>query len=398
MLKKSILLLPILFLFLVGCQHGEQREYGCSYGEKSECNKCSKQTCKKCSQQLCEKCKKAENGKLCEKCLAKSCDKCKKKSACKNKRKSKEAVGLIFPVNNSKVTGWIHFQSTEDKKVIVKAEVSGLNPNQKHGFHIHQYGDCRENGKNVGDHFNPYKAKHGAPHNKEKHLGDLGNLKSNKDGLAFYQKTMKIWVKKLLGRSVIVHSGTDDLKSQPSGNSGTYIGCGVIGRLPKKETSKIIPPVKTISDKKESKQEEKKDRKKEEDKKEAKDSKAAPPVKTVSDKKESKQEEKKDSKKEEDNKEAKDSKAAPPVKTVSDKKESKQEEKKDSKKEEDNKEAKDSKAAPPVKTVSDKPEENAKQESKQEEKKDSKKEEDNNKATEKSKTPSATVVRGKAKN
>ena len=279
MLQKSLLLLPVLSLFLVACQHIELEEYGCPYGEKSECNKCSKKSCDKCSKQTCGKCKNAEKGKLCEKCSKKPCDKCDKKKGCKKKRKSKDAVGLIFPVNSSKVKGWIQFQSTEDKKVVVKAEVSGLKPNQKHGFHIHQYGDCRDNGKNAGTHFNPYKAKHGAPHHKEKHLGDLGNLKANKDGLAFYQKTMKICVKKLLGRSVIVHAGADDLKSQPSGNSGVYIGCGVIGRLPKKETSKTLPPVKTVSDKKKDKAEDKKT----EDKK-TEDSK--PAVKTPSDKKE----------------------------------------------------------------------------------------------------------------
>ena len=346
MLKKSLLLLPILSLFLIACQHIELEEYGCPYGEKSECNKCSKKSCDKCSKQACGKCKNAEKGKLCSKCSKKSCDK---------KRKSKDAVGLIFPVNNSKVRGWLQFQSTEGKKVVVKAEVSGLAPNQKHGFHIHQYGDCRENGKNAGTHFNPYKAKHGAPHHKEKHLGDLGNLKANKDGLAFYQKTMKICVKKLIGRSVIVHAGTDDLKSQPSGNSGAYIGCGVIGRLPKRETSKTLPPVKIVSDKKEDKKTEdsklavKNPSDKKEDKK-TEDSK--PTVKNPSDKKEDKKTEDSKPTVKTPNDKKEDSK--PTVKTPSDKKEdSKPTVKKPSDKKEDKK-TEDSK--PTVKTPSDKKE------------------------------------------
>ena len=292
MLKKSLLFLPLLSLFIISCQHTEQEvtscPYGCPYSKEYRCKKCSKQVCEKCSKQLCKKCKNAKEGKLCKKCLAKVCDKCRKKSACKY-RKSKNAVGLIFPVNNSKVKGWVQFTNTEDKKVLIKAEVSGLKPDQKHGFHIHQYGDCRDNGKNVGNHFNPYKAKHGAPRHKEKHLGDLGNLKSNKKGIAFYQETMEMRVKKLSGRSIVVHAGTDDLKSQPSGNSGAYIGCGVIGRIPsaektKKEDSKTTPPVKTVSDKKEAVKKEDSKKTDKETKKE--DSKTTPPVKTVSDKKE----------------------------------------------------------------------------------------------------------------
>ncbi len=377
-----MLFLPLLSLLIISCQHTKQEVTGCSYSKEYGCKKCSKQ--------VCEKCKNAKDGKLCKKCLAKSCDKCKKKSFCKY-RKSKNAVSLIFPVNNSKVKGWVQFTNTEGKKVLIKAEVSGLKPDQKHGFHIHQYGDCRDNGQNVGNHFNPYEVKHGAPHQKEKHLGDLGNLKSNKKGIAFYQETMKMRVKKLIGRSIVVHADTDDLKSQPSGNSGAYIGCGVIGRLPstektKKVDSKTTPPVKTVSDKK----------------KEVKkvDSKTTPPVKTVSDKK----------------KEVKkvDSKTTPPVKTVSDKKKEVTKKTEDSKKlgkETKKEEVKkvDSKTTPPVKTVSDKKEATKKQENKEEEKKATKKTE-NNKDTSSEKTspdkkennlktaPPVTVVKGKAEN
>ena len=295
MLKKSLLFLSVLPLFVISCQHTDQKEaYGCPYSsEYRGCTKCNKKAGKKC--------KNAKKGELCKKCVSKSCDKCKKKSACK--RKKKDAVSLIFPVNNSQVKGWVHFKTTKDKKVLVKAEISGLKPNQKHGFHIHQYGDCRNNGQSVGVHFNPYQVKHGAPDHKEKHLGDLGNLKSNTKGIAFYQNTLKMRVKKLIGRSVVIHANPDDLKSQPSGNSGAYIGCGVIGRIPAEEKTEDAP-VKTVSDKKE-------EAKKEEGKKTDKEANQKKETK----KQENNQEEK-ETKDQKNNKATSSEKATPPVTVV----------------------------------------------------------------------------------
>ena len=189
-------------MVLSSCQHSGCSGKGCSV-KKSKCSKCA-------------------DGKKCK------------------KGKAKDAVSLIVPVNNSQVKGWVSFQKKSKKEVLVKAEISGLKPNKKHGFHIHQYGDCRNNAKDAGSHFNPYKEKHGAPEDAKKHAGDLGNLKAGKSGRAFYQKTVKMCLKSLAGRSVIVHAETDDLKSQPTGKAGAYIGCGVIGMIP----SEYKPPVK----------------------------------------------------------------------------------------------------------------------------------------------------------
>ena len=162
----------------------------------------------------------------------------------------KEGVAVISPVNNSKVKGWVHFHKIERKKVLVKAEITGLEPNKKYGFHIHQYGDCREDGKNAGGHLSYYKeSKHGAPDSKEKHMGDLGNLVTGKTGTATYQNTLDICMYKVGGRSVIIHANEDDLKSQPSGNAGSYIGCGVTGYAKKLDQEKEVSKITKEEDK-----------------------------------------------------------------------------------------------------------------------------------------------------
>ncbi|MDE0119734.1 MAG: superoxide dismutase family protein [Bdellovibrionales bacterium] len=163
----------------------------------------------------------------------------------KYKKKYKKAgLAVLSPVNNSKVKGWVHFHKIERKKVLVRAKVTGLEPNKKYGFHIHQYGDCREDGKNAGGHLSYRKnSKHGAPDSEKKHIGDLGNLVTGKTGTATYQNILDICMYKTGGRSVIVHANEDDLKSQPSGNSGSYIGCGVIGYVKSADQEKGVSKV-----------------------------------------------------------------------------------------------------------------------------------------------------------
>ena len=78
---------------------------------------------------------------------------------------------------------------------------------------------------------------------KKKHAGDLGNLIAGPKGIAVYKKTVNMCLRKAGGRAVIIHAGEDDLKSQPSGNSGAYIGCGVIGYVkPEKPAQEKAKP------------------------------------------------------------------------------------------------------------------------------------------------------------
>ena len=154
----------------------------------------------------------------------------------------KDSLAVISPVNKSKIKGWVHFQKTEDKQVLVRAKISGLEPNKKYGFHIHKYGDCRENGKNAGGHLGAYKGvPHGAPNSEESHMGDMGNLIAGKEGTAVYKEVLDICMRKIGGRSVIIHANEDDLKSQPSGNAGPYIGCGIIGYVQKSHQTEKKP-------------------------------------------------------------------------------------------------------------------------------------------------------------
>ena len=144
-----------------------------------------------------------------------------------------KAIAVIHPLNNSGVHGIVYFTKVPDGIKIV-ADINGLTQG-KHGFHIHEYGDLRnDDGTSAGGHFNPYGKPHGAPGAKECHVGDMGNIvATNKVPTAHYIYTDSLMsfsgVNSIIGRSVIIHQGEDDLTSQPSGNAGKRIAGGVIG-------------------------------------------------------------------------------------------------------------------------------------------------------------------------
>ncbi len=103
-----------------------------------------------------------------------------------------------------------------------------------HGFHIHQFGDCSSgDGKSAGGHFNPMNTAHGAPSDEIRHVGDLGNISANSDGVAHFDFVdtgiSLAGEANILGRGVILHEVADDLTSQPTGAAGSRLACGVIG-------------------------------------------------------------------------------------------------------------------------------------------------------------------------
>lgn len=115
----------------------------------------------------------------------------------------------------------------------ITADVSGLKPGAVHGFHVHENGKCEgPDYKSAGEHFNPEETKHGSPAAGMKHMGDLGNLVANEKGIAKSEVIVKSKNKnalgQYLGKSVIIHAKPDDLATQPSGDSGDRIACGVI--------------------------------------------------------------------------------------------------------------------------------------------------------------------------
>jgi Cu-Zn family superoxide dismutase len=143
-----------------------------------------------------------------------------------------KAVAVLNPASNSKVTGTVTFtKSADDVKVV--ADINGLTPG-KHGFHIHEFGDCSApDASSAGGHFNPGKHQHGAPDAADRHAGDLGNIEADASGKAHLELTDKVMKlsgpDSIVGHGVIVHEKADDLKTQPTGDAGGRIACGVIG-------------------------------------------------------------------------------------------------------------------------------------------------------------------------
>jgi Cu-Zn family superoxide dismutase len=147
----------------------------------------------------------------------------------------KSAVAHLQPTAGSKVKGTVEF-AKETKGIKITANVSGLAPGSSHGFHIHTFGDCSAaDGSSAGGHFSSQGAMHSGPGAKrgKRHEGDLGNLVADADGNAKYERVdMMIALegrKSILGRAVIVHADADDLETQPTGNAGARLACGVIG-------------------------------------------------------------------------------------------------------------------------------------------------------------------------
>ncbi|MBX2996506.1 MAG: superoxide dismutase family protein [Bdellovibrionaceae bacterium] len=135
----------------------------------------------------------------------------------------------LKPRSGSNASGHVHFHQL-DKRVHVAFEVKGLAANSKHGFHLHEKGDCSAiDAMSAGGHYNPGGHQHGSLVSANRHAGDFGNIQANAQGVAkgeLYLDNMH--VRQLKGLSVIVHEKEDDEKSQPAGNAGSRIACGVI--------------------------------------------------------------------------------------------------------------------------------------------------------------------------
>lgn len=144
------------------------------------------------------------------------------------------AEAKINPTAANVVTGSVAF-SEAGKKLRVVAEINGL-ASGPHGFHIHEKGDCSaSDGSSAGGHFNPSGKPHGHPDHAEHHAGDMPQLIADAKGVArlvIYIDELQIGngegERDIVGRSVIVHAAPDDFKSQPTGNSGARLACGVI--------------------------------------------------------------------------------------------------------------------------------------------------------------------------
>jgi Cu-Zn family superoxide dismutase len=142
------------------------------------------------------------------------------------------AAATLEPTRGNTAAGTLVFAQHGDH-VMVTGKLTGLKPNQEHGFHAHEKGDCSSgDGMSTGGHFNPTNKPHGPP-DGEHHAGDFPMLKADANGnadVSFHLTGVALGSgpTDLLGKGVIVHAAPDDYKTQPTGNSGARIACGVI--------------------------------------------------------------------------------------------------------------------------------------------------------------------------
>lgn len=143
------------------------------------------------------------------------------------------AVAQMKPTAGNTAAGTVRFQQSGGK-VVVTANITGLKPNAEHGFHVHEKGDCSApDAMSAGGHFNPGGKPHAHYAKADRHAGDMPNLRADAAGNA-----RVMWESDLLavgagaadviGRSVVIHRDPDDYASQPAGNSGPRLACGVI--------------------------------------------------------------------------------------------------------------------------------------------------------------------------
>lgn len=142
------------------------------------------------------------------------------------------AQAQLQPTQGSSVQGQVRFTTQKDGSVRVQGQVQGLAPNTEHGFHVREKGDCSApDGTSAGGHFNPGNTAH-ARHGSG-HAGDLPSLRADGNGNASFDFstrnfTVGYGTANVLGRGVIVHKDADDYVTQPTGNAGTRLACGVV--------------------------------------------------------------------------------------------------------------------------------------------------------------------------
>lgn len=144
------------------------------------------------------------------------------------------AIAKIIAKNSSNVSGTVTFKET-DGRVSMVANITGLTPG-KHAIHIHAVGDCSAaDGSSAGGHWNPTNVNHGKWGVAPFHIGDIGNMVADSNGIGTINLETDLWcincdekTKNIIGNSIVIHEGSDDFISQPSGDAGDRIGCGKI--------------------------------------------------------------------------------------------------------------------------------------------------------------------------
>lgn len=150
-------------------------------------------------------------------------------------RGGSRAVATIASASGSSVMGTVTFTASGDNKVKMVLSVNGA-PAGTHGVHLHQKGDCSAaDASSAGPHWNPTSHPHGQRGTGQFHQGDLPNLTVGQDGNGRMEIEVEGWTiggsdttRSIENRAIVIHEKADDYKTQPSGDSGKRIGCGVI--------------------------------------------------------------------------------------------------------------------------------------------------------------------------
>ena len=155
-------------------------------------------------------------------------------TGCASMNAAPSAQAELKPTQGNTASGWVRFEQ-RGSGVLVTAEVRGLKANSEHGFHVHEKGDCSApDATSAGGHFNPGGSPHAHYLQGARHAGDMTNLMADASGVARYSYTSDMLsvaggaANGVIGRAVVVHRDPDDYRSQPAGNSGPRIACGVV--------------------------------------------------------------------------------------------------------------------------------------------------------------------------
>lgn len=149
-------------------------------------------------------------------------------------KQSTDGVCVFHTESSQSVKGAVTLRSRGKNQTLFECNLSGLSPGL-HGFHVHKFGDLREECKSACEHYNPHNTTHGGRSGHKRHKGDLGNLIVTEDGTCNDTFIADVSVDEIIGRMLIIHDGEDDLgkggnaESLKTGNAGPRLACGVIG-------------------------------------------------------------------------------------------------------------------------------------------------------------------------
>ena len=159
-------------------------------------------------------------------------------STVENETGTKAEAVLNGTQPDTTVTGKASFSEDNGKIKMTLDLTVPKKANQSVAVHIHEHGSCGDMGKEAHGHWNPTKMNHGKWGSASFHSGDIGNIDLNAEGKGTLELETDLWsisgtdsTKNILNKAIIVHGGVDDFTTQPTGNAGSRIGCGVINKV-----------------------------------------------------------------------------------------------------------------------------------------------------------------------